>query len=117
MRFMPAFLIALAAGCWLVAADIKPPPWETSRAVIGRDLFRENCAVCHDINKDQKHTRKLGPSLYHLFKNERLPLSHGKPSRQYVAIRIKFGGTIMPAFAKRLTSSEIDTLMDYIASN
>lgn len=108
--------IALAANSALLAADIKAPPWETPPLVIGRHLFRENCAVCHDINKDQKHTRKLGPSLYHLFKNERLPLSRGKPSRQYVAIRIKFGGQIMPAFAKRLSNSEIDTLMDYIAS-
>jgi mono/diheme cytochrome c family protein len=116
MRLEWILLIGLGSACWLGAADIKTPPWETPPLVIGRDLFRENCAVCHDIDKDQRHTRKLGPSLYHLFKNEKLPLSHGKPSRQYVAIRIRFGGTIMPAFAKRLSNSEIDTLMDYIAS-
>ncbi|MGA8593858.1 MAG: cytochrome c [Bryobacteraceae bacterium] len=116
MSLKRILLITLAASSSARAADIKPPPWETPPAVIGRDLFRENCAVCHDINKDQRHTRKLGPSLYHLFKNEKLPLSHGKPSRQYVAIRIKFGGQIMPAFSKRLTNSEIDTLIDYIAS-
>jgi mono/diheme cytochrome c family protein len=109
--FLP---IALAAS--LSAGDIKTPPWETSRIVIGRDLFRENCAVCHDIDLDQRHTRKVGPSLNHLFKNEKLPLSHGKPSRQYVTIRIKFGGALMPAFSKVLNDSEINTLMDYIAS-
>ena len=99
-----------------LGADIKAPPWEGSRLIIGRDLFRENCAVCHDIDKDQKHTRKLGPSLNNLFKNERLPLSHGKPNRPYVEVRIKFGGALMPAFGKRLTQSEIDTLIDYLAS-
>jgi mono/diheme cytochrome c family protein len=113
-KWMPFAM--LAASLTAAAADIKAPPWETPRLDMGRDLFRENCVVCHDIDKDQKHTRKLGPSLNHLLKNEKLPLSHGKPSRQYVAIRIKFGGTIMPAFAKRLTNSEIDMLMDYIAS-
>lgn len=83
---------------------------------VGQDLFRENCAVCHDIDKDQKHTRKLGPSLNRLFKNEKLPLSHGKPNRPYVVIRIKFGGALMPAFGKQLNESEISSLVDYIAS-
>jgi mono/diheme cytochrome c family protein len=100
----------------LSAADIKSPPWEKSPLIAGRDLFRENCAVCHDIEKDQKHTRKFGPSLNHLFKNERLPLSHGKPNRPYVVIRIKFGGALMPAFRTQLSDPEINTLIDYIAS-
>jgi len=100
----------------LSAADIKPLPWEQSPLAVGRDLFRENCSVCHDINKDQLHSKKLGPSLYHLFKNPKLPLSRGKPNRPYVAVRIKFGGPLMPAFGKYLNESEINTLIDYIAS-
>jgi mono/diheme cytochrome c family protein len=83
---------------------------------VGRDLYRENCAVCHDIDKDQKQTRKLGPSLNHLFKNQYLPMSHGKPSRPYVVVRIKFGGVLMPAFGKWMSQSEIDSLVDYLAS-
>ena len=114
MNLKPALLVVFGIG--LSAADIKSPPWEKSPLIAGRDLFRENCAVCHDIDKDQKHTRKLGPSLNHLFKNAKLPLSHGKPNRQYVTVRIKFGGVIMPAFQKKLTDSEINTLIDYIAS-
>ena len=110
------WLLLLTLASVLGAADTKRPPWEKSSLVIGRDLFRENCAVCHDVDKDQKHSRKLGPSLNRLFKNERLPLSHGKPSRQYVIVRIKFGGVLMPAFAKRMNDSEIDTLIDYLAS-
>ena len=109
--------IAVVSLCWpLIAADSKTPPWEQFNASAGRSLFRENCAVCHDIDKDQKHTRKFGPSLNHLFKNAKLPLSHGKPSRPYVIVRIKFGGTLMPAFGTRLSQTEIDTLVDYIAS-
>ena len=114
MNLKPALLVVFGIG--LSAADIKSPPWEKSPLIAGRDLFRENCAVCHDIDKDQKHTRKLGPSLNHLFKNEKLPLSHGKPSRPYVVLRIKFGGALMPAFRTQLSDPEIDTLVDYIAS-
>jgi mono/diheme cytochrome c family protein len=108
--------LRLGLASTLAAADITIPPWDKAHLSIGRDLFRENCAVCHDIDKDQRHTRKLGPSLNHLFKNERLPLSHGKPSRPYVVVRIKFGGALMPAFGKTLSQSDIDTLIDYVAS-
>ena len=92
---MSCKLLSIATSCATLAtaADIPALPWEKSRMNIGRDLFRENCAVCHDIDKDRKHTRKIGPSLNHLFKNEKLPLSHGKPNRPYVVIRIKFGGS------------------------
>lgn len=109
--------LAVAFCLSLSAADIQNPPWEASHLSTARELFRENCAVCHDIAKDQKQTRKLGPSLNHLFKNERLPLSHGKPSRPYVETRIKFGGALMPAFGKWLNQSEIDSVIDYLASN
>jgi mono/diheme cytochrome c family protein len=87
-----------------------------AHSAIGRDLYRENCSVCHDIDKDKAHSRKFGPSLNHLFKNETLPMSHGKPSRQYVEVRIKFGGAVMPAFATRLRQEEINALIDYIDS-
>lgn len=107
--------LLLGLACALPGANIKAPPWDSTFG-IGRDLYRENCAVCHDIDKDQKHTRKLGPSLNHLFKNERLPLSHGKPSRPYVEVRVKFGGALMPAFRTRLSQAEIGTLIDYLAS-
>jgi len=108
---MPALWFCLSA------AELKPLPWEkTPPLAVGRDLYRANCAVCHDIDKDKKTSRKIGPSLNHLFKNERLPLSHGRPSRQYVAIRIKFGGPLMPSFAKQMSDAEINTLIDYIAS-
>jgi mono/diheme cytochrome c family protein len=107
MKILSAMFLAAAI---LPAADPK------AHWAIGRDLYRENCAVCHDIEKDKAHSHKFGPSLNRLFKNETLPMSHGKPSRQYVEVRIKFGGAIMPAFGKRLTQGEIDTLIDYIDS-
>ena len=105
-------LLCLAAS----AAELTPLPWEKSRLAAGRDLYRENCVVCHDIDKDVKHSRKIGPSLNHLFKNPLLPLSKGKTNRPYVVVRVKFGGQLMPAFAKRLSADEIEALIDYVAS-
>ena len=45
-----------------------------------------------------------------------MPLGNLKPSREYIKVRVKFGGSLMPAFRQTLTDSEIDTLIDYIAA-
>ena len=87
-----------------------------SRLLAGRDLYRENCTVCHDIDKDNQQSTKLGPSLHHLFKNEKLPLTGAKPTREYVVVKIKFGGQLMPPFIKKMTDAEVNTLVDYIES-
>ena len=102
----------------LLAAEQTLPPWEKPGTVtrLGEYLYREHCTVCHDIDKDQKATRKIGPSLNHLFKNPRLPLSKGRPSRDYVKVRIQYGGEIMPAFMKRMNDEQIAALLAYLES-
>ena len=102
----------------LFTAVQTAPPWERPGAVtrMGEALYRQNCTVCHDIDKDQKTTRKIGPSLNHLFKNPRLPLSKSRPSRDYVKIRIQYGGQIMPAFMKRMNDEQIAALLAYLES-
>ena len=107
-----AFAIFLTAV--LMAADRPKPPWEKNHLRVGQALYRENCVVCHDI--DIQQSKKMGPSFYQLFKREKMPLSNAKPNRDYIKVRVKFGGTIMPAFRQWLSDGEIDTLMDYIAS-
>jgi mono/diheme cytochrome c family protein len=109
-----AWLLFFAGAA--MAADQGAPPWERSSPPPGQSLFRENCAVCHDIDKDQKSTRKLGPSLNHLFKNPKLPLSKSKPTRAYVTVRIQYGGSVMPAFMKRMNEAQIATLLAYLES-
>ena len=110
---MKGWLLGIGLAAVLVGATHPAPPWEKSRLDVGQDLFRENCAVCHDIEKPV--SKKLGPTLHHAFKREKLS-SGAKPSRLYIITRIKFGGAVMPAFAKKLTDSEIETLVDFIAS-
>jgi mono/diheme cytochrome c family protein len=114
----PRTMLILALPFLLSAAELPSPPWEKPGAItrLGESLYRENCTVCHDIDKEQKSTRKLGPSLNHLFKNPRLPLSKGRPSRDYVKVRIQYGGQVMPAFMKRLNDGQIAALLAYLES-
>ena len=92
-------------------AERQPPPWEKSNHV-GRALYRENCIVCHDIERAE--TKKLGPALFRLFQNEKLPFSGGKPSVEYVRIKIQFGGDVMPPYVNRLNTSQIEDIIAYI---
>jgi len=112
MRRSWAPVIGLAAV--ISAAGQRQLPWEPNPLLIGRALYRENCIVCHDIDKPQ--SKKLGPSFYQVFKRDRMPLSGTRPNRDYVRVRVKFGGRLMPAFRHTLSDKEINLLIDYIAS-
>jgi len=107
-------MLIMSLAAVLPAAGQGQPPWEKNRLRIGQSLYRENCVVCHDIDKQQ--SKKSGPSFYQLFKRDKMPLSNTRPNRDYIKVRVKFGGSLMPAFRQRLSDSEINTLMDYMAS-
>jgi mono/diheme cytochrome c family protein len=85
---------------------LHPVPWEKNRLKIGQAIYRENCVVCHDV--EAVKFQKLGPSFYHLFQRD------AKPERQTIAGKIRVGGKLMPSFAKKLTSADIDALLDYM---
>jgi mono/diheme cytochrome c family protein len=110
---MKAMFAALLLAAGLYGADHPTPPWE-ARSHVGRDLYREHCAVCHDVDKTKKDSRKIGPSLNHLFQNETLPLSKAKPTRDFVVVKIKFGGQLMPAFMKKMSDAEVNALVNYL---
>lgn len=105
---------ALALAVVLTAAGRPAVPWEKNHLRIGQALYRENCAVCHDIDRQQ--SKKLGPGFYQLFERPQMPIAKMKPSRDYIKLRVKFGGAIMPSFRTFLTDRDIDTLIDYIES-
>ena len=106
--------LALAFAAALGGDASRPLPWEKNRQRIGQALYRENCAVCHDI--DRLQSKKFGPSFYQLFRRTQMPIAKVKPNREYIKLRVKFGGTLMPPFRGWLTDREIDSLIDYIAS-
>ncbi len=115
-----AWAAICASALYLSAAGAQSPdgrrplPWEKNSLRIGQALYRENCVVCHEI--DRPASKKFGPSFYQLFRREQMPLAKMKPSREYIKVRVKFGGTLMPAFRTWLTDRQIDSLIDYIAS-
>ena len=108
-------VIALVAAAFsLTAADQKPLPWEKNHLQVGLALYRANCVVCHDVDRPQAESKKFGPSFYHLFQQDKLPMSGDKLTRAGVAEKIRAGGVIMPAFGDKLNASEINTLLDYL---
>ena len=108
--------LALLAACAaaLVAAGKRPIPWEKNHLRVGEALYRENCVVCHDV--DNPKAKKLGPSFYQLFRRDQMPIAKMKPNRDYIKVRVRFGGALMPSFRKVLTEREMDTPIDYLAS-
>lgn len=101
-------------GKSVATAPLRPVPWEKKRVQIGQAIYRENCVVCHAI--DAAGSSKLGPSFYHLFQRDKMPQSNARPERTLIAGKIRVGGKIMPSFAKKLTSSDIDAVLDYMQS-
>jgi mono/diheme cytochrome c family protein len=93
---------------------LHPVPWEKNRLKIGQAIYRENCVVCHDVEAGSSN--KLGPSFYHLFQRDKMPQSNAKPQRLLIAGKIRVGGKLMPSFAKKLTSADIDAVLDYLQS-
>ena len=112
-RAIVAFALA-AFALPLLAADQKPLPWEKNHLQIGQAIYRANCVVCHDVDKPQSESKKLGPSFYHLFRQDKLPLSGDKLTRAAIRDKIKSGSVIMPAFGDKLNDSEINLLLDYL---
>ena len=93
---------------------LHPVPWEKNRLKIGQAIYRENCVVCHSVEAGSSN--KLGPSFYHLFERDKMPQSNAKPERLLIAGKIRVGGKLMPSFAKKLTSADIDAVLDYLQS-
>ena len=96
------------------AVVLRPVPWQKNRLKIGQAMYRENCVVCHAVESGGPN--KLGPNFYHLFQRDKMPQSNAKPERTLIAGKIRVGGKLMPSFAKKLTSSDIDALLDYLQS-
>jgi mono/diheme cytochrome c family protein len=106
-----ALLVASVTGAH--GAEKKLPPWEKPIQA-GRFLFLQNCAVCHEINKPQ--SKKLGPVLHKVFEMEKMPFSGLPVSEQFIGIKMKVGGGIMPAFVGVLSDDEIDKIIQFMKS-
>ncbi|HXJ44125.1 MAG TPA: cytochrome c [Bryobacteraceae bacterium] len=106
---IPAIVLA-TAGLSLAEQPVRV--WEKSRLTAGQALYRSNCVVCHDV--DVQKSQKFGPSFWHLFQREKMPMSSMKPNREYIKMRTRFGGSFMPAFQKTLSPAQIELIVDYL---
>jgi len=88
----------------------SPPLSEKAKK--GKDLFTDNCFICHD--RDSDRVKMLGPSLDGLFKRKTLIV--GKPvTEENVKEVIKMGPTPgMPGFRYKLSDTEIDALVEFL---
>lgn len=109
-----ALILMAGATAFALSADQKQLPWEKNHLQTGEALYRTDCVVCHDVDRPQSESKKFGPSFYHLFRQDKLPLSGDKLTRAAVADKIKAGGIVMPSFAGKLNDWEINTLLDYL---
>ena len=84
-------------------------PAFASDATQGKVVF-EQCKVCHATNTLSK---KVGPSLMHLFKHARL--KNGKPmTEKNIRMMINDGGNGMPGYMQILSAREKDQVIAYL---
>jgi len=69
----------------------------------GAQLFKVYCAKCHSMDG----SRSLGPSLHHSMASKRLD----ETQMRHIILD---GKNTMPPFGRRLTSKELDKLIEYM---
>jgi cytochrome c2 len=75
----------------------------------GKEVF-EQCAVCHNVDSDEK---KMGPALKGLYKKAKLKNGKAVTDDNVKGI-INSGGNGMPAYADMLSDDERKDLIAYL---
>ena len=84
-------------------------PLAAQDAASGQEIFDTKCAVCHNIDNDEK---KIGPGLASV-KDGKLP-SGKDATHENVLENLNKGGNGMPAFEKLLSDEEKEALFKYL---
>jgi len=96
--------------CALAAVLCGVSPAAANDAAKGKELFEEQCSVCHEVASTEK---KMGPGLKGLFKRDKMANGQ-KPTVENVRKVILEGGNGMPAYAEILSKEEIEHLLAYL---
>ena len=85
------------------------PAQKKGDAAKGKEVF-EQCAVCHNVDTDEK---KIGPSLKGLYKHDKLK-NGKKVTDENVKAMINAGGNGMPSYADMLSDEEKANVIAYL---
>ena len=89
-------------------------PALTSQQAEGKQLYDVRCAHCHQDNDLQ--LKKVPPDLHGVFSRSTLP--SGAPATDVqVARTVLAGRNMMPAFAGRFTTGQMEALLAYLHTN
>ncbi|HWZ29787.1 MAG TPA: cytochrome c [Bryobacteraceae bacterium] len=101
----------IAIGCFVALLAIgQDKKGAAGDATKGKDVFEENCSVCHNADSTEK---KMGPGLKGLFKKDKL--NNGKkPTEANIKALINAGGNGMPPYADMLTDEEKANVIAYL---
>ena len=112
-----ACLLILIPGLpFLITGCASPGPLAVQQAsypedkVDARALFVENCSVCHGKNGRAHTFHGLLVGAQNLTKTK----WQADTSDEEIVHAIKTGPSVMPAFEKKLSTSEIDALAVYV---
>ena len=100
-------IICMLAG----AAGMHAQTPAKGNAVKGKDLFDQQCSLCHDAATTDK---KMGPGLKGLYKMPKLS-TNGKPVNDAnILDRINNGGNGMPPYKDVLSDADRSNLLAYL---
>jgi cytochrome c len=110
MRKSTSFVLVGAfalAGASLYGQGKMAPKGDAAK---GKDVFEQNCAVCH--NSDSTDV-KMGPGLKGLFKKAKLT-SGAAVNDGSVRAKIDAGGNGMPSYKDILSDTEKNDVLAYL---
>jgi cytochrome c len=102
------FVSTVSAALLLGLASLAPAQ-KKGDAAKGKEVF-EQCAVCHNVDSDEK---KIGPSLKGLYKRDKLK-NGKKMTDENVRAMINTGGNGMPSYADMLSDEERNDVIAYL---
>ena len=77
----------------------------------GKQIFEENCGLCHDAESTEQ---KMGPGLKSLFKRPKLSTNGKSVNDANVMDKINTGGNGMPGFKEQLSDAERAHVVAYL---
>ena len=105
-----ALYAGLAVGAGLGLAGCHKPALTPQQAQ-GKHLYTMRCAHCHEYN--DLALKKVPPDLHGVFNHAKLP--SGAPATDVqVARTVLTGKGMMPSFAGRFTTKQMEALLAYL---